>query len=167
MHLLLWRHAEAEEGWPDLPRKLTAHGKQQAQQMAEWINAHAPRNLRILASPALRTQQTARALGKPFETDPRLAPDSGVENLLDALNWAPDGSDNEDSEDSKNSKDSAIIVVGHQPTLGQAASFLLSGEQAYWAIKKGAVWWLSSRMRQGKRQTVVQAVLPCSLLGKS
>jgi phosphohistidine phosphatase len=161
IHLLLWRHAEAEEGWPDLQRKLTARGEQQAQQMAEWINAHAPRSLRILASPAVRTQQTARALGQAFETDPRLAPDARVEDLLEALNGPAE------SRTGKMSKSSATLIVGHQPTLGQTASFLLSGAQADWTIKKGAVWWLSSRSRHGKRQTLVQAVMSCALLGKN
>lgn len=158
MHLLLWRHAEAEEGWPDRQRKLSARGEQQAQQMAEWINAHAPRSLRILASPAVRAQQTARALGQPFETDSRLAPDACVEDLLEALNGPAEG------RASNLSKGGATLIVGHQPTLGQTASLLLSGVQADWTIKKGAVWWLSSRSRHGERQTLVQAVVSCSLL---
>ncbi len=34
MDLLLWRHAEAEDGTPDLKRKLTPRGEKQARQMA-------------------------------------------------------------------------------------------------------------------------------------
>ena len=34
MDLLLWRHAEAEDGIPDLKRKLTKRGEKQAQQMS-------------------------------------------------------------------------------------------------------------------------------------
>ena len=155
MDLLLWRHAEAEDGIPDLKRKLTARGEKQAQQMAEWINKHAPKNLRILASPALRCQQTAKALGLTFETDKRLGTDGNVSNLLAAVNW-PDG-----GKDTKGT--SAVLVVGHQPTLGQTAALLLSGEEAYWSIKKGAVWWFSNRTRQGDSQTVLRAVIPPDL----
>lgn len=84
MDLLLWRHAEAEDGYPDLKRKLTARGEKQAQQMAEWLKKHAPKNLRNVASPATRCQQTAQALGLPFETDRRLSVDSHAANVLAA-----------------------------------------------------------------------------------
>ncbi len=155
MDLLLWRHAEAEDGIPDLKRKLTARGEKQAQQMAEWINKHGPKNLRIIASPALRCQQTAKALGLPFETDKRLGTDGDVSTLLAAVNW-PDG-----GKDAKGN--SAVLVVAHQPTLGQTAALLLSGEEAYWSVKKGAVWWFSNRTRQGESQTVLRAMIPPDL----
>jgi phosphohistidine phosphatase len=155
MNLLLWRHAEAEPGSPDLQRPLTAHGEQQARQMAHWLKAHAPRHLRILVSPALRTQQTARALGRPYITEQRLSPIASIEDLLDAARWPTER---------PVPQDSATLIVGHQPTLGQAAAFLLSGHQADWPIKKGAVWWLAYRSRHGETQTVVQAVISCSLL---
>ena len=145
MDLLLWRHAEAEDGIPDLKRKLTARGEKQAQQMAEWLHQHAPKKLRILASPALRCQQTAKALGLPFETDKRLGTDGNTASLLAATLW-PDGC--------------AVLIVGHQPTLGQTAALLLSGEIAYWTIKKGALWWFSNRTRQGESQTVLRGVIP-------
>lgn len=88
MELLLWRqHAEAVEGTVHLKRKLTARGEKQARQMAEWLGKHAPKKLRILVSPALRCQQTAQALGRPFETDKRLGCDSNVPDLLAATGW--------------------------------------------------------------------------------
>jgi phosphohistidine phosphatase len=152
MDLLLWRHAEAEEGTPDLKRKLTARGEKQAGQMAEWLKKHAPKNLRILASPALRCQQTAQALGLPFDTDKRLATGSNVSNLLAAVGW-PDGGE-------KGKGNGAVLVVGHQPTLGQTAALLLSNTEANWSIKKGSVWWFTNRTRQGETQTVLRAVVP-------
>lgn len=90
MDLLLWRHAETEDGTPDLKRKLTVRGEKQARQMAEWIKKNGPKNLRIMASPAIRCQQTAQALDLPFETDKRLGTDSNASNLLAAIGW-PDG----------------------------------------------------------------------------
>ena len=151
MDLLLWRHAEAEDSTPDLKRKLTARGEKQARQMAEWIKQHAPKNLRIIASPAVRCQQTAKALDLPFSTDKRLGPDASVPDLLAAIDW-PHGSTKERSV--------AVLVLGHQPTLGRTAALLLAGEEASWTIKKGAVWWFSNRVRQGETQTVLRAVMP-------
>ena len=151
MDLLLWRHAEAEDGFPDLKRKLTARGEKQAAQMAEWLKKHAPKSLRILVSPAVRCQQTAKALGLPFETDKRLSTDSDAANLLAAVGW-PDG---------KGAP--AVLVVGHQPTLGQVAALLLSGTEDDWTIKKGAVWWFSNRTRNGETQTVLRSATSADL----
>jgi len=152
MDLLLWRHAEAEQGSPDAKRKLTARGEKQAAQMGQWLRKNAPKKLRIVASPALRCQQTARALGVPFETDARLGAGSDVASLLAAIGW-PDGGDAPDGH-------SAVLVVGHQPTLGRAAALLLSGEEADWTIKKCALWWFTNRTRQGETQTVLRAAIP-------
>lgn len=143
MDLLLWRHAEAEDGYPDLKRKLTARGEKQAAQMAQWIKTHAPTDLRILVSPAIRCQQTAKALGLPFETDPRIGTDSNAERLLTAAGW-PEG---------KNA--SAVLIVGHQPTLGQTAALLLSGTEDDWTVKKGAVWWITSRTHDGHEDRLI------------
>ena len=59
MDLLLWRHAEAEDGDEDMKRRLTSRGELQAQRMAKWILAHQPKDMRIIVSPAVRTQQTS------------------------------------------------------------------------------------------------------------
>ena len=148
MDLLLWRHAEAEDGFPDHQRALTSRGEKQALKVAAWINAYAPAKLRILASPARRCQQTASALQRPFETERRLGTDGNVSSLLAAVGW-PEGGDS-----------GAVLVVGHQPTLGQTAALLLSGKEADWTVKKAAVWWFSNRTRNGETQTVLRAVIP-------
>ena len=149
MDLLLWRHAEAEEGSNDLQRPLTARGEKQARAMAAWLHEHRPKNLRIIASPAVRTQQTAAALDLPFETHRQLGPDALVSDLIAVSGW-PDAA-------------GATLIVGHQPALGQMASLLLSGTEANWTIKKGALWWFSNRVRQGETQTVLRAVIPAEL----
>jgi phosphohistidine phosphatase len=154
MDLLLWRHAEAEQGIPDLKRKLTARGEKQAAQMADWLKKHAPKKLRIVVSPARRCQQTAAALDLPFATDSRLGTAADVASLLAAVGW-PDGGASDSG---------AVLVVGHQPTLGQTAALLLSGEEAEWTIKKGALWWFSNRTRQGETQTVLRAVIPAEFV---
>jgi phosphohistidine phosphatase len=101
----------------------------------------------------LHCQQTAQAIGRPFDTDPRLAPGHGAADLLAAIDW-PEGSAE---------KSTAVLVVGHQPTLGSTAALLLAGSEACWSIKKGSVWWFSNRTREGETQTVLRAVLPAEL----
>ena len=61
-------------------------------------------------------------------------------------------------------RSSVVVVVGHQPTLGRVASRLLSGVEADWPMRKGGVWWFSSRDRDGVEQAVLRAVLSADLL---
>lgn len=145
MDLVLWRHAEAEPGEPDLGRRLTAKGQKQAQRMAAWLDTRLPESTRILASPADRAQQTALALRRRFQTQPEIAPGASVASLLACAGW-PDAP-------------VPVLVVGHQPTLGQVAATLLSGDAAAWSVKKAAVWWLSNRTRGGSEGVVLKAVI--------
>ena len=148
MDLILWRHAEAEEGeilTPDQKRRLTARGEKQARQVARWLRQHLPRKRKVFVSPAERTQQTAHALDLPYEIEPRLGIGATVTDLLKVAGW-PDQS-------------GAVLIIGHQPTLGRVAALLLGGEEADWSIKKGGVWWFSSRVRNDETQTVLRAVL--------
>src|ERR1700730_11276879 len=87
MDLILWRHAEAEPGEPDLGRRLTAKGIQQAERMATWLDHHLPDTCKILVSPADRAQQTALALKRKFRTAPELAPGASVSAVLAAAGW--------------------------------------------------------------------------------
>ena len=52
-----------------------------------------------------------------------------------------------------------VVIIGHQPTLGGAASFLLSGEESPWPVKKGAVWWLTNRDRTRGAAVVLRAMV--------
>jgi phosphohistidine phosphatase len=148
MDLILWRHAEAlemREVQDDLDRALTPKGERQALRMAEWLNRHLPASTRVLASPARRAQQTAAALDRRVKTLPALAPDGTVEDLLHAARW-PESRE-------------PVLVVGHQPTLGLTAAYLLAGQPLAWVMRKGAVWWLRAREREGVRQVVLHAVM--------
>jgi len=133
--LILWRHAEAEDAVPgrigDQARALTEHGHKQARKMAGWLKKHLPADCRILVSPAARTQQTVAALGLPFVTDAEIGTASNARRVLKAAHWEPAGK-------------GTVLVVGHQPTLGEVASLLLAGEAADMSIKKGAVVWIAS-----------------------
>ena len=145
MDLILWRHAEAEPGEPDLGRRLTAKGIQHAERMAEWLDRHLPATTRILSSPADRAQQTALALKRKFRVVPDLAPGGSAAALLAAVGW-PDVRE-------------PVLVVGHQPTLGEVAALLIAGEEASWSVRKAAVWWLSHRVRNSHAATVLRVVI--------
>ncbi len=153
MDLILWRHAEAEEaaaGVPDSKRRLTVRGEKQAHDVAKWLRARLPKKTRILVSPATRAQQTAHALALPFEVEPKIAVGADTADLIAAANWPQNSG--------------AVLLVGHQPTLGRLAALLLSGSEADWSVKKGAIWWLSKRSREGRDQTVLRAVMNPEML---
>jgi broad specificity phosphatase PhoE len=76
MDLILWRHADADDGVDDMRRALTDIGRKQAKQVGKWLDAHLPDDTRILVSPATRAQETARGLGRAYETVEALAPGS-------------------------------------------------------------------------------------------
>jgi phosphohistidine phosphatase len=138
MELLLWRHADAEEGYPDAARELTPRGHEQAALSARWLQARLPKSYRLLVSPAARAQQTAQALDeRRMETEPRIGVGASATDILKAAGWGKAAAARE--------PDAVTIVVGHQPTLGQVAALLLSGSQADWPIKKSSVWWFSER----------------------
>jgi phosphohistidine phosphatase len=127
MELILWRHCDAAPGVPDESRPLTPLGTRQALRIANWLSPRLPHDCRIVASPALRAQQTARALGRLFETDVRVASGTAPESVLAAAGW-PNGN--------------VTVVVAHQPTLGQTASLLIDGEPHDRAMRTGEVLWL-------------------------
>ncbi|MBI2734795.1 MAG: histidine phosphatase family protein [Aquabacterium sp.] len=166
MDLILWRHAQAhalplEEALQaraeagdditvhidlaqDLARTLTPKGERQAERMAHWLNQRLPDTIRVLVSPAQRTQQTALALGRSFKTVKAINPQASVDDLLEAARWPRGGG--------------AVLLVGHQPTLGMLAARLMTGQDLAWSIRKGAVWWLRSRERDGQTSVTLHAV---------
>jgi phosphohistidine phosphatase len=143
--LILWRHCDAEPGEPDLARRLTSKGVRQAERMAQWLDRRLPATCRVLVSPAERCQQTAQALNRRFSTVADLAPGAGPHEVLAAAGW-PESRE-------------AVLVVAHQPTLGAVAAKLLTGREAYWAVKTGAVWWLATRTQDSGAAVVVKAVM--------
>jgi phosphohistidine phosphatase len=128
MEIILWRHADAEDGADDLARRLTAKGQAQASAVAKWLHRHLPADYTLLASPARRAQQTAAALHASIQTDAHLAPGASVHAIVEAAR--------------KHREKGLVIVVGHQPDLGRAAAHLVAHVHAEWSIEKGALWWI-------------------------
>ena len=156
MELILWRHAEARDlpedapfdAAADLARPLTPRGEKQAKRMAEWLNRFLPETTKVLVSPALRTRQTAEALGRKLRIVDGLAPGATHTQALAAARW-PDSRE-------------PVLLVGHQPTLGQLAAYLMGGPATLdgppWAVRKAAVWWLRHRLRDGVSDVVLVSV---------
>lgn len=147
MDLILWRHADAEdwtEDCDDLERALTPRGLKQAARMASWLDRKLPEGTRILCSPARRCEQTAAALGRKYKVRSELAPDGSAASLLEAAQWPL--------------AKQAVLLIGHQPALGAVIADLLPFDTDNCPVRKGAVWWLRTRERDGHGQTVVMAV---------
>ena len=151
MDLIFWRHAEAEVciGAPpgssdDLGRVLTPKGEKQVARISEWLDRQLPESVRIFVSPARRCEQTALALGRKYKIRTELGPQGSTESLLRLVQWP-------------NAKTS-VVVIGHQPVLGQTIAQLIGLKDAECAIRKGTVWWLRNRDKEGKNQTVVISV---------
>jgi phosphohistidine phosphatase len=147
MDLILWRHAEAHDaqaGEDDMSRVLTSRGKKQAERMAAWLETQLPQGVRILSSPAVRAEQTVRALDRQFKVRDALSPRAQVKDILEAAGW-PDAK-------------FPVLLVGHQPVFGEVVAHLLGMPASACAMRKGAVWWLRNRHRNGQNQTVVLTV---------
>ena len=156
MDLILWRHAEAEDGLEDqseagapqgndLERSLTSRGEKQAIRMANWLDRQLPEGTRILVSPARRCEQTALALGRKYKIRAELAPGATPVQLLELVQWP--------------AAKSLILIVGHQPTLGQTVAQLLGLQERECPVKKGAVWWLRYRRREREHDSAGQTVV--------
>ncbi len=154
MELLVWRHAEAEgqhsysEG--DVLRPLTPHGCNQAGRMAAWLEPRLPAGTRILVSPALRCEGTVAYLGRKYKLCDELLPTRSLQDALKLISW-PD-------------RDTPTLLIGHQPVLGQLISHLLGTKTNEQSIRKGGLWWLRSRTREGRLQTVTHCVMGPDLL---
>lgn len=141
MDLILWRHAEAEphvaEGdyALDLRRALTPKGKRHAARVGAWLHRQLPDDVRVLSSPAKRCVQTVEALGRNYKLVDALAPDSSVEAIIEAAGWPEHRQ--------------PVLVVGHQPLLGQVASMVLCGGKQDWRIRKAGVFWITDKNSDG------------------
>ncbi len=145
MEIILWRHAQAEIGEPDEHRQLTPQGRKQAARMGAWLDRILPSGCRILCSPTARTQQTVEALGRKYKVVPEIGPHASATEVLQAAGW-PDGR-------------SPVMLVGHQPWLGRAASLLLTGVEQDWTVKKSNAWWIAQRDRDEGNDIYLKAVL--------
>jgi phosphohistidine phosphatase len=133
---------------PILERAADAQGRKQAERVAQWLLQRLPARFVLVASPAVRAQQTAEALGvrsRPTARS-RRARRRGAREGLRLAGYK-----------------GAAVIVGHQPDLGRALAELL-GAHGGFSLKKGGLWWISNRVRDEKDQVVVRAVVSPDLL---
>lgn len=129
--LLLWRHAEAEAGSDDLARPLSAAGHKQAERVARWLKRHAPKGIACYASPARRTQETLTHFTDAFTVEEAIAPGSTTSQVLAFLKWP--------------NPTRSLLLVGHQPWLGESAAFMLVGAPLAWSFPRASLWWFRIR----------------------
>ena len=147
MDLILWRHADAEDGdesIEDMNRVLTPRGVKQAARVAGWLDRQLPEGTRVLSSPARRCEQTAMALGRKYKVRPELGPEASSDQLLEAAQWP-------------HSKH-AVLIVGHQPMLGETIALLLPFEHPACPVRKGMTCWLLHERTGQHRSTSATAV---------
>ncbi|MGB0129884.1 MAG: histidine phosphatase family protein [Rhodocyclaceae bacterium] len=150
MDLLLWRPAESGEGVGEAMRPLTERGEKHALKVAHWLSSQGPEIGRVVVAPTVAAGQTADCLGLDYEVSVGLSLGGCVSELIGATGW-PGAAGN-------------VLLVAHQPAVGRLAALLLSGQEADWTIKKGALWWFSNRVRRGETQTVLRAAITPDLL---
>lgn len=148
MDLILWRHADAldaADGMADCDRALSPRGEKQATRMAAWLDRQLPEGLRVLCSPAKRAEQTVQALGRKYRLRAELSAEGTADDLLAVVQWPQ--------------ARGAILVVGHQPILGQAIAGLVGLQASDCAVRKGSVWWLRRRNRQREGCELAETVV--------
>ncbi len=161
MNLILWRHAEAVDAATvedDLERELTRKGERHARRIARWLEHHLADRARVWVSPAMRTEQTAQALGRPYKLQERLLPQASLSDVLSLLEW---------DERQGICGSTPLLLVGHQPLLGQLAGHLLGMPDRACLIRKGAAWWLRLRVNHGSVQVVLAAAITPDLAASS
>jgi phosphohistidine phosphatase len=150
MDLILWRHADAERGGRDEERRLTTKGRKQAKRVAAWLRERLPQDATVLTSPVRRAVETAEALTDRFRTLSLLDAGSSARQFLAAAGWPRSAG--------------VVVAVGHQPTLGRAAALILTGAEADWRFKKGAIWWFEQGEDEEGASVALRAVVsPASL----
>lgn len=155
MNIILWRHAQAEEGTNDLARRLTDKGRKQAHITAAWLHAHLRDTPQVWTSEARRSQETAAALKLPQTIVPLFNPESPPQTMLHFLQQLDPTRQH--------------IIVGHQPWIGQLAALLLNGNDAplqSWRVKKSGLIWLNADFND-HRQSELKAALCPELFHKS
>ena len=155
MKVLIVRHAVAEErenwnqvGKPDDLRPLTKKGIQRFCEAVEGLCKLVPRIHHIYTSPLTRTVQTTELLANRYH-------DAQISTLNDL---SPGGNLNVIksllSQNYTNEEDERVLcLVGHQPDLGELASFLISDNpESLIRFKKGGAAYFSFRPEQSQLQ---------------
>ncbi len=164
--IILWRHADAapadiEHGEDDMQRNLTKKGVGQAKKMATWLTQQLSGQLSepsiLVSSPAERAIQTAEALKQKIIEAHALRPSANLQEVLKFL------TDLETKNKDQIKLGNSLIIVGHQPWLGQLVTHLTGFSGAEISIKKGAIWWLRLSLNTPHKYKVFTVQTPALL----
>lgn len=168
--IILWRHADArpadiEQGEDDMQRQLTTKGLIQAKKMATWLTQQLSGQLSepsiLVSSPAERAIQTAEALKQRIIEEYALRPATNLQEVLKFLTSLEVKNTAQIETEIKPRK--SLIIVGHQPWLGQLVTHLTGLSGAEISIKKGAIWWLRLSTNTPHRYKVFTVQTPALL----
>lgn len=142
MKLLIIRHAVAEDkdvwtqtGASDDDRPLTAAGRAKMARNARGLHTLVTRIAVLATSPLVRARQTADIVAAEYGIDDVETTDTLIPTapLADFATWVAGYADA-----------GIVAVVGHEPHLGNLATWLLTGvEESHIEIKKGAACFMS------------------------
>jgi phosphohistidine phosphatase len=164
--IILWRHADAapadiEQGEDDMQRQLTTKGLIQAKKMAAWLNLQLSEVSILVSSPAERAVQTAEALKQKVIEEYALRPSANLQEVLKFL--ASLEAKNTALIETEIKLRKSLIIVGHQPWLGQLVTHLTGFSGAEISIKKGAIWWLRLSLNTSHKYKVFRVQTPALL----
>jgi len=152
MDLLLLRHADALDYAPsDHERPLSPKGHEQASLVADLLLSYRVRPTLVLSSSAVRTVETATTVAMALDLAvhrcdwalPGMTPEEAVEELGIHLSTP------------------CLLLVGHQPDLGDLAASLLGRPSTqHLNFEKASLAHLSLRPGQ---PAVLEALIPCKL----
>lgn len=148
MQIILWRHAEAMNGVDDLARELTDKGHKQAAKIANELRKRLPESYTLWVSEAKRSQQTAAYLKVKQVIRSEINPEAQPQLIAKLLTQCVD--------------EETIVIVGHQPWIGQLCAFLLNQnwyDVPYWSVKKGAFWWFQAYPSNGVMLSKLKTML--------
>jgi phosphohistidine phosphatase len=121
MHLLLFRHGIAEDVGPegdDASRRLTREGIEKTKAAVAGLSRLCERPDALFTSPLIRADQTAAILAQVYDLKPR---------IMHALATGPAPLV---MHELRKIKQETVILVGHEPTLGELGSILCAGGKA-------------------------------------
>lgn len=129
MQLFILRHGDAEaRASSDRERQLTKHGRNEVAAIVETAVVALQQVDKIIASPYVRTQQTAaivaQALSKPIETSAEITPDGNIPSVIKLI---------------ENAGVNSLLLVSHQPLVGELVNKLTGKSNGYYSMGTAAL----------------------------